>query len=60
MPMDMNSGSTAILDDEAPIEAAPKKSHKKNNFMSADDTDNERVQKKDVSLSHKGKGFEIE
>ena len=47
MPLDMNS-STAVLDDEAPIEAAhPKKSHKssvveksgKLSLMSADDTD---------------------
>ena len=68
MPLDMNS-STAVLDDEAPIEAAhPKKSHKssvveksgKPSLMSADDTDTDKAPKKGVSLTHKGKGVEIE
>lgn len=68
MPLDMNS-STAVLDDEAPIEAAhPKKFHKssavvesgKPSMMSADDTDTDKAPKKGVSLTHKGKGVEIE
>ena len=69
MPLDMNS-STAILDDEAPMEAAhPKKSHFKKtsvvesgkpSMMSADDTDTDKAPKKGVSLIHKGKGVEIE
>lgn len=48
MPLDM-AGSTAVLDDEAPIESAPhKKSHykketeTKSSLMSADDTDTDR------------------
>ena len=68
MPLDMN-GSTAVLDDEAPMEAAhPKKAHakktsvveSKKSKMSADDTDTDRAPKKGVSLSHSSKGVELE
>lgn len=51
MPLDMNS-STAVLDDEAPIEAAHSKKHQSfsnvqaaktsTSRMSADDTDNDK------------------
>jgi hypothetical protein len=72
MPMEVfgnESGSTAVLDDEAPIESAPKHtqklSHKesKSKFMSADDTDHDGEEmpspKKGVSLIHHSKGVEI-